>query len=679
MFCTKCGKELKDGAKFCVSCGTPVDQNVAMPKKPEARQEEKPVDMQQKPDQKKNTAFIGCGIAAALVVILYIAGCLVCSTIERSVAKEIEAYAISDYEKQEQNLIHDYEEENFFNIIRKVQIVHELSGLRTQSKEADAELTKLKETLDQMEGEKEKYDLTSRYSDYEKRLEEFKGSVEKKEYENASAALALAQKELKQLIDENKQYVEDKLNEYKEADWSMADEKDKSVYDTDLDKINQLMDKDQYAEMKSIFDEMDEVTVMYIEPDQPLAVSVQQVDVTEYPNVKLYVKLQDAAGDVPENLQSGFFYVRKKDANASYVRQKVVEVTQLNQLEALNIDMVADVSGSMDGYPLMEAKNLMSSFLNTVQFEAGDRVELTSFSTGVYLEQNFTDDLDQLDRCINGLVTDDMTSLYDALYTAVTRTASQNGAKCVIAFTDGNDNYSNCTPEQVIDVAKRYSVPIFIIGIGSVNSNGVSEIAYETGGEYYPIDSITSIKEIYDEIYRQEKELYMVQYADETGADLSDASDLIVGYHSSEYGGEENYSYSPKVLMSVNGNSLYTDGPEAVVEAYMKAFDNAMTESNFSYISDYLKAGSPIYKTQKKYVEKDISEQLESYEIVNTKYSKNKKQCVVTTRETYYVQKTGEPLNLMTQQCKYKLVLDHGEWKMTDFADSVKVLSRIKQ
>lgn len=125
----------------------------------------------------------------------------------------------------------------------------------------------------------------------------------------------------------------------------------------------------------------------------------------------------------------------------------------------------------------------------------------------------------------------------------------------------------------------------------------------------------------------------MVQYADETGADLSDASDLI----------------------------------------YMKAFDNAMTESDFCYISDYLKAGSPIYKTQKKYVEKDISEQLESYEIVNTKYSKNKKQRVVTTRETYYVQKTGEPLNLMTQQCKYKLVLDYGEWKMT-FYQNVRII-----
>ncbi len=107
--------------------------------------------------------------------------------------------------------------------------------------------------------------------------------------------------------------------------------------------------------------------------------------------------------------------------------------------------MVADVSGSMDGAPLAEAKNIMINFINSVQFDAGDLVELTSFSTGVRLEQEFCDDPNVLTNDINALYTDDMTSLYDALYTAVERVATQTGARCVIAFTDGNDNYSNCT------------------------------------------------------------------------------------------------------------------------------------------------------------------------------------------------------------------------------------------
>ena len=147
----------------------------------------------------------------------------------------------------------------------------------------------------------------------------------------------------------------------------------------------------------------------------------------------------------------------------------------------------------------------MINFINSVQFDAGDLVELTSFSTGVRLEQEFCDDPNVLTNDINALYTDDMTSLYDALYTAVERVATQTGARCVIAFTDGNDNYSNCTPQDVIDVAKRYHIPVFIIGIGSVNSNDPSQIAAQTGGAYYNINTVDSMQNIYDEIYQMEK------------------------------------------------------------------------------------------------------------------------------------------------------------------------------
>ena len=52
--------------------------------------------------------------------------------------------------------------------------------------------------------------------------------------------------------------------------------------------------------------------------------------------------------------------------------------------------------------------------------------------------------------------------------------------------------------------------------------------------------------------------------------------------------------------------------------------------------------------------------------------------CVISTRETYYVQVSGEALQLMTQECKYSLVKENGNWFMTSFVD-INVVSRIKQ
>ncbi len=408
----------------------------------------------------------------------------------------------------------------------------------------------------------------------------------------------------------------------------------------------------------------------------PISITVQQVDASAYPEVKLYLDVvNEDTGEVPADLEQTVFYIGREDANAEYVQQIVTEVTQLNGAEALKVDMVADISGSMDGSPLEDAKTVMSSFINSMQFSAGDEVELTTFSNGVHLVEEFTGDSTAIQNSISGLYTEDMTALYDALYTAVTRVASQNGARCVIAFTDGDDNYSDCTMEDVIEVAQRYHIPVFLIGVGDVDASSMQAIADATGGAYYGVNEISSMQDIYDQIYRMEKELYLVSYTDSTGLEITDTANLQISYESSYYKGECTYSYVPNTLISVDEDPLYTDGPEAVVESYMQDFDDAMTNMDFSYISSYLQYGSPIYNEQISYVQRGISEELDSYEILSTEYESDTS-AIVTTRETYYYQTQGGPLKLMTQQCNYRVVYDGNEWLMYEFTD-LDVLWRI--
>ena len=293
---------------------------------------------------------------------------------------------------------------------------------------------------------------------------------------------------------------------------STADVEDKTNLQTELQTAEQLAKEGKYNELGPVFEKMDEIAYRYMEPEHKLNISVQQVDASAFPNVRLYLRVEDAlSGEVPV-LDDILFFIRKQDANANFVKQQISRVSQLNENEALNVDMVADVSGSMAGQRIQEAKNVMSNFISSVQFSAGDLVELITFSSGVYLEEEFTNSASTLISKINGLNTGNDTSLYDALYTAVTRTAARSGAKCVMAFTDGMDNNSSCSSQDVIDLAKRYQVPIFIIGLGTSNYSEIRQIASETGGEYYEISNITSMADIYQEIYRKEKELYLVEF-----------------------------------------------------------------------------------------------------------------------------------------------------------------------
>jgi Mg-chelatase subunit ChlD len=735
MYCEKCGSKLADGAFFCEKCGARVSQpfvydannmntpnnannqnnggymnvpnnqnnagymnapnnmnngaymnnpgNTNNPGGGKKREAGKESHNKNKKSGKNNMAVF-CFVAAAVVLLIVaFAGFVGYKNINyknnwNTLSDEIDSYEIASFTDEKAKLYEDWSEKGLFSFGEKKSLLDELGDVRDSAKEASEWFTEASGQIATLTDEKDNYNLSDAFADYETYLQDCSDAIEKKDYETAKSLVDDADNRLQTLTQENDAYVNDKLTEYGKVDLSIADVDDKTAFQSGLDQIDQLSSEKKYSDLKQVFDDMDDISYRYIEPQNYLNVEVQQIDASAYPDMKLYVNMEDAnTGVSPDNLDQTLFFIRKKDANANYVKQEVTKVSQLNETEALNIGMVADVSGSMEGGPLNEAKSVMSDFVSSVQFSAGDKVELISFSTGVYLEEQFTNSESNLKTKINSLTTGDMTSLYDALYTSVSRVASQSGAKCVIAFTDGLDNYSACSSQDVIDMAQRYHVPIFIIGIDMGNYDEISNIASQTGGKYYEVNSVSSMKDVYDEIYKQEKEMYLIEFKDTSG-DISESADIMVGYHSEIYGGECSYSYTPNVLLSVNGSALYNDGPEAVVEGYMRAWDDAITNTDMSYISGFLKPGSRIYSIQEDFIKNDYTETLDSYEIVSVDYSSST-ECIVTTRETYYVQTPDEPLSLITQQCKYNVVYENNVWLMTDFAENVKQLSKVNQ
>ena len=480
MFCKNCGSPLDDNASFCGNCGAKVNQEKAQAEPSSNKKKHSPLKF----------------------VFLILALLLVCGGLYATVGlnmrknhlmSKIEESKVDEYVTAGKRLNKQWSKLGITDFSDKNDLLKDFKKINKNVSDFQSCCKEIKT----MQEEKADYDLAhENYEEYEKLLSDCADAIKE---EDASGALELFQEVNQSFTDlkaANNDYIDDRIDTYENLDLKGAEDRVKTSYDKNLSKIHELTkseDRD-YKALQKAFNTMDQTIFMYIEPKNPLEITVQQVDASEFPKVKLYVNMKDPATQkVPDNLDKTLFYINKEDANQKYVKQVVTSVNQLNEKEALKINMVADVSGSMDGAPLAEAKNIMINFINSVQFDAGDLVELTSFSTGVRLEQEFCDDPNVLTNDINALYTDDMTSLYDALYTAVERVATQTGARCVIAFTDGNDNYSNCTPQDVIDVAKRYHIPVFIIGIGSVNSNDPSQIAAQTGGAYYNINTVDSM------------------------------------------------------------------------------------------------------------------------------------------------------------------------------------------
>lgn len=472
-----------------------------------------------------------------------------------------------------------------------------------------------------------------------------------------------------------KEYV-DKL---KALDISKAYDDEKTQISSYIDAINDSVQKNDYRNIVSDYDKCQLLITDINKPETSLDMSVYQIDATDFPLIRLYVDMKDQNGSVPEGLRAELFKLTEQVNGLDKSDQTITKMQQLNDSQNININIVADVSGSMKGTSFNNAKSAMKNLLNCVQFNVGDKVELTDFSDKVNIAQEFTENKSEISNKIDKLSIGNMTCLYDALYAAVNRTAAQSGAKCVIAFTDGLDNISKCNVDTVISVAQHYRIPIFIIGIGtSLDTVKLQNICSKTGGEYTNISSSASMASVYKKIYEKQKQLYMFEYTTSNGEEI-DSYQINIVTNSRRYTGSCNYTFSPNILKTVDVNSGTLNGNtiDEAIGNYLAGFVKALNANDYSYLKPYVVSGSPMESIQSEYVKKKITEVLKNYEILS-KVKVDDSTYNVKVNETYSVTYSDGELNMLVQEATYIVKKQSNEsWKVYDFDGSVEVIQSI--
>lgn len=106
---------------------------------------------------------------------------------------------------------------------------------------------------------------------------------------------------------------------------------------------------------------------------------------------------------------------------------------------------------------------------------------------------------------ISNITADGDTALYDALYEGVANAGNRTGSNCVIAFTDGIENSSSHTLDEVISLATEKAVPIYLIGSSESDLDTLQQIADETKGYLWDISSISDMGEVLEKINSRQK------------------------------------------------------------------------------------------------------------------------------------------------------------------------------
>ena len=378
-------------------------------------------------------------------------------------------------------------------------------------------------------------------------LEELKSAIKNKDTSNSSTYAEDIEAYQIAFIKDSQLLISDRLGILESMDTSPAFGFEINTMDQYAKDIGALVLEGKYVSAMGIGDQWEDLAKSMI-PTQDYQMLVSQVDTRDYPKVKLFMQIKNLITGETVNLSDFDKFSITEEVNGDYLTKNILNAAQLNQAEKLNINLTADISGSM-GDELGHVKQVMKDFLGYMQFGAGDRASLITFDDNISVDVDFTSEKNTLVSAVDHMTLGNMTALYDALYVSVSKTAMEEGAKCVIAFTDGEDNSSEKTPEDVIELAKQYKIPVFIIGIGqSLDTSTLENIANMTGGYYKNVTRGGSIQEIYNRIYREQKELYMLEYETDQKVDDATMRNAYITYLDEAISMRNTSSFTPSLL-----------------------------------------------------------------------------------------------------------------------------------
>jgi Ca-activated chloride channel family protein len=187
----------------------------------------------------------------------------------------------------------------------------------------------------------------------------------------------------------------------------------------------------------------------------------------------------------------------------------------------LHLGLLVDVSGSVDGRFDFE-QNAATSFLQHTLRVGFDKAFIIGFNSHSQMAQDYTDNVQLLSAGVHKLHDGGGTALYDAVYRACKEKFLKDRPdhpvrKAIVIVSDGEDNQSEFSKAQAIEMAQRSEVIIYAIstddsGLVMRGDKVLEQLAEATGGRaFFPFkmkDITHSFAAIEDELRSQ----YVVSY-----------------------------------------------------------------------------------------------------------------------------------------------------------------------
>jgi len=192
-----------------------------------------------------------------------------------------------------------------------------------------------------------------------------------------------------------------------------------------------------------------------------------------------------------------------------------------NHTASVSVALLFDTTSSKEG-SLPSVKSAALHLLD--ELRPDDSVAVYGFTDHVAELQPFTRDKTAAKRAVLRAHASGSTALYDALLRVNHDLAERTGKKIIIVLTDGDDNSSMLTADDVIQGAKARGVPIYTIAEGEALRNPqllgqLDDISRSTGGVPFVIHKVSDIGGVFQKVSEDLMHGYLLAFQPRTGDD----------------------------------------------------------------------------------------------------------------------------------------------------------------
>jgi len=198
--------------------------------------------------------------------------------------------------------------------------------------------------------------------------------------------------------------------------------------------------------------------------------------------------------------------------------------------EPLNVILLIDYSESMlDELPVV--KEAARQFAKTL-LRPQDRIAVVGFNQRVFWLTGFTNDFNAAAASVDRIKPEGETHLYDTTIEMLFALQKQPGRRALVVLTDGVDQGSKFTLDNLVHYARYAGVPIYPIvknkllsrwmrfGVGWLEARRLAAIARDTGATYFIIQKERELPAVYSRISAELRQQYQIAfYSDPSSAD----------------------------------------------------------------------------------------------------------------------------------------------------------------